>query len=266
VFPAGHGKEYLWDRLFHVDGDRAGCARFANQLLTTVAWKIGGQIEYALEGSVFIAGAAVQWLRDGLGIIRTSAGHRGAGSHGAGQWRGLFRAGVLGAGIAPLGPVRTGAILGLTRGTTAAHLARATLEAVAFQSADLLHAMERDSGLPLPELRVDGGAAVNDFLMQFQADLLQVPWSGHAPSRRPRWGRVPRGARHWILEEPGGDRRSLGGGPALRAGTARFGNAGFARPLAPGGRAFQGMGEALNSRDASLLALDQSPGPWTCVS
>jgi glycerol kinase len=146
-----------------------------NQLLTTVAWQTGPGLEYALEGSVFIAGAAVQWLRDGLGVIRSSAGVEGLARSVPDNGGVYFVPAFAGLGSPHWDPYARGAIMGITRGTTAGHLARATLEAIAFQSADLLHAMERDSGLPLLELRVDGGAAVNDFLMQFQADLLQAP-------------------------------------------------------------------------------------------
>jgi glycerol kinase len=146
-----------------------------NQLLTTIAWQTGPQLEYAIEGSVFIAGAAVQWLRDGLGIIRFSADIEPLASTVPDNGGVYFVPAFSGLGSPHWDPYARGAILGLTRGTTAAHLARATLESIAFQSADLLHAMETDSSLPLRELRVDGGAAVNNFLMQFQADLLQVP-------------------------------------------------------------------------------------------
>jgi glycerol kinase len=146
-----------------------------NQLLTTIAWKIGQEIEYALEGSVFIAGAAVQWLRDGLGIIRSSADIEPLAASVPDNGGVYFVPAFSGLGSPHWDPYARGAIVGITRGTTAAHLARATLESIAFQSADLLRAMEGDSALPLRELRVDGGAAVNDSLMQFQADLLQVP-------------------------------------------------------------------------------------------
>jgi len=146
-----------------------------NQLLTTVAWKTGEELEYALEGSVFIAGAAVQWLRDGLGIIRASGEIEALAASVRDNGGVYFVPAFSGLGSPHWDPYARGAILGITRGTTAGHLARATLEAIAFQSADLLHAMEGDSALPPRELRVDGGAAVNDFLMQFQADVLQVP-------------------------------------------------------------------------------------------
>ncbi|HEX4083319.1 MAG TPA: glycerol kinase GlpK [Chthoniobacteraceae bacterium] len=146
-----------------------------NQLLTTIAWQMDGRLEYALEGSVFIAGAAVQWLRDGLGIIRSSAEIEPLAATVRDNGGVYFVPAFSGLGSPHWDPYARGAVLGITRGTTAGHLARATLESIAFQSADLLHAMEQDSAQPLRELRVDGGAAVNDFLMQFQADLLRAP-------------------------------------------------------------------------------------------
>jgi glycerol kinase len=144
------------------------------RLLTTVAWRIGDKIEYALEGSVFIAGAVVQWLRDGLGLIRTSSEIEAL----AGQvpdTAGVYLVPAFaGLGAPHWDQYARGLIAGLTRGTTAAHLARAALEGIAYQVADILHAMEADSGIKLKELRVDGGASQNNLLMQFQADLLGV--------------------------------------------------------------------------------------------
>ncbi len=145
-----------------------------NRLLTTVAWQIGGHSEYALEGSVFTAGSAVQWLRDGLGIIESSAEveHLAASVPDSG---GVFLVPAFtGLGAPHWDPYARGAIVGITRGTTAAHIARATLESIAFQVNDLLRAMEDDAEISLSELRVDGGATVNNMLMQFQADLLGV--------------------------------------------------------------------------------------------
>lgn len=147
-----------------------------NNLLTTVAWKLGDQpIEYALEGSVFIAGAAVQWLRDGLGLIKTSSDieplARTVGDNGGVYLVPAFT----GLGAPHWDQYARGTIVGITRGTTAGHFARATLEGIAYQVADVLSAMEKDSGIALGELRVDGGAAANDLLMQFQSDILQTP-------------------------------------------------------------------------------------------
>ena len=154
-------------------GPRAVPSR--NNLLTTVAWRIGNQTEYALEGSVFIAGAAVQWLRDGLGLIR-SAAEIEALAAGVPDNGGVYLVPAFtGLGAPHWDAYARGLIAGLSRGTTAAHLARATLESIAHQVADVLDAMRSDTGLRLRELRVDGGACVNNLLMQFQADLLGVP-------------------------------------------------------------------------------------------
>ena len=146
-----------------------------NNLLTTVAWRIGERTEYALEGSVFIAGAAVQWLRDGLGIIRSAAEVEPLAASVPDSGGVYLVPAFAGLGAPHWDQYARGTIVGITRGTTAAHIARATLEGIAFQVADLLQAMEDDAGLPLAELRVDGGAALNNLLMQFQADLLRVP-------------------------------------------------------------------------------------------
>jgi glycerol kinase len=146
-----------------------------NKLLTTAACGVGPRPEYALEGSVFVAGAVVQWLRDGLGIIRSSGDvERLAASVGDNGGVYLVPA-FTGVGSPHWDPYARGMIHGLTRGATAAHIARAALEAIAYQTADVLHAMEADAGVRLIELRVDGGAARNDLLMQFQADILGVP-------------------------------------------------------------------------------------------
>ena len=146
-----------------------------NKLLTTVAWRVGGRTEYALEGSVFIAGAAVQWLRDGLGLIKSSRDIEALAASVPDNGGVFVVPAFAGLGAPHWDPYARGAIVGLTRGSTAGHIARATVESMAFQSADLVHAMESDAGTPLKELRVDGGACVNNSLMQFQADLLGVP-------------------------------------------------------------------------------------------
>jgi glycerol kinase len=145
------------------------------QLVTTVAWKIGERTEYALEGSVFIGGAVVQWIRDGLGLIRT-APEIEALANSVGDNGGVYLVPAFaGLGAPHWDPYARGAMLGITRGTTSGHIARAALESIAYQVADLLDAMAADAGIGLKELRVDGGAAVNNTLMQFQADLLGVP-------------------------------------------------------------------------------------------
>jgi glycerol kinase len=146
-----------------------------NNLLTTIAWGTEKKVEYALEGSVFIAGAVVQWLRDGLKII-TQAAESDLLAAGLSSNDGLyFVPAFVGLGAPYWDMYARGAILGITRGTTQAHLARAALESIAYQTRDVLECMEKDSGIILKELRVDGGAAANSFLMQFQADVLGVP-------------------------------------------------------------------------------------------
>jgi glycerol kinase len=146
-----------------------------NNLLTTIAWKINGQTTYALEGSVFIAGAVVQWLRDGLGLIRASAEIEQLAATVKDNGGVFLVPAFAGLGAPHWDPSARGTITGLTRGTTAGHLARAALESVAFQTADVLQAMEADSGISLRELRVDGGMTGNDLLMQFQSDILGIP-------------------------------------------------------------------------------------------
>ncbi len=146
-----------------------------NKLLTTVAWRINGRTEYALEGSVFIAGAAIQWLRDGLGIIRQSADVEALAASVPDTGGVYLVPAFAGLGAPHWDAYARGTLLGLTRGTTAAHIARATLEGIALQVMDILKAMEADAGIKLKELRVDGGASVNNLLMQLQCDLLGVP-------------------------------------------------------------------------------------------
>ncbi len=143
-------------------------------LLTTVAWQIGGATTYALEGSVFIGGAVVQWLRDGFGIIGTAAESEALAESVADAGGVYLVPAFTGLGAPYWDPYARGALVGLTRGTTKAHIARAALEAVAYQNRDVLDAMAQDSGAPLAALRVDGGAAANNFLCQFQADVLNV--------------------------------------------------------------------------------------------
>lgn len=146
-----------------------------NNLLTTVAWKVDGKTEYALEGSVFIAGAVVQWLRDELGIIRESKdveyfANKVEDSDGV-----YLVPAFAGLGAPYWNQYARGMMVGMTRGTTSAHLARAAQDSIAYQTLDILNAMNADSGIEIKELRVDGGATVNDTLLQFQSDLLQVP-------------------------------------------------------------------------------------------
>jgi glycerol kinase len=146
-----------------------------NRLLTTIAWKIGGTTEYGLEGSVFVGGAVVQWLRDGLGIIRASADIERLAASVADNGGVYFVPAFVGLGAPHWDQYARGAVFGLTRGTQAGHLARAALESIAYQVADLLNAMQSDAGTALLEMRVDGGASRNDALMQFQADISGIP-------------------------------------------------------------------------------------------
>ena len=143
--------------------------------MTTVAWKIGNRTDYALEGSVFIGGAVVQWIRDGLGFVRTAPEIEALAASVADNGGVYLVPAFAGLGAPHWDPYARGTIVGITRGTTSGHLARAALESIAYQVTDLLDAMQADSGIALTELRVDGGAATNDTLMQFQADLLGVP-------------------------------------------------------------------------------------------
>lgn len=144
-------------------------------LLTTVAWQIGEKVEYALEGSVFTAGAAIQWLRDEMGLLTTAAESETVAQQVPDTGGVYLVPAFTGLGAPYWDSHARGALVGVTRGTQRAHVVRAALEAIAFQTKDVLDAMQEDSGQRLQQLRVDGGAAANDFLMQFQADLLGVP-------------------------------------------------------------------------------------------
>jgi glycerol kinase len=146
-----------------------------NQLLTTIAWRIQNRTDYALEGSVFIAGAVVQWLRDELGIIKTSSEVESLARSVADNGGVYLVPAFVGLGAPYWDSYARGTILGLTRGTNKAHIARAALESIAYQTADVLAAMQEDAGIEISELRVDGGASKNDLMMQFQADILGVP-------------------------------------------------------------------------------------------
>jgi glycerol kinase len=146
----------------------------SNNLLTTVAWKVNGITHYALEGSVFIAGAVVQWLRDGLGIIAKSADVEALAAKVNSNDGVYVVPAFTGLGAPHWNQDARGTIVGLTRGSTAGHIARAALESIAYQTMDVLKAMEADSGISIKELRVDGGATANDLLMQFQSDILNT--------------------------------------------------------------------------------------------
>jgi glycerol kinase len=154
-------------------GDRP--ATSTNRLLSTIGWQIAGRTEYALEGSVFIGGAVVQWLRDALGIIERSGDVENLAASVNDNGGVFFVPALAGLGAPHWDQAARGMIIGLTRGTGKAHIARAALESIAFQTADLLTAMNLDSHQTVPELRVDGGATCNDSLLQFQADILRIP-------------------------------------------------------------------------------------------
>ena len=143
-----------------------------NNLLSTVAWKIGAEVSYALEGSIFVGGSVVQWLRDGLGVIRSSSEVEALAASVPDNGGVYFVPALTGMGAPYWDQYAHGVICGITRGTTAAHIARAALEGIAFQTMDIVHAMEKDAGVPLAELKVDGGASRNNLMMQFQADIL----------------------------------------------------------------------------------------------
>ncbi len=143
-----------------------------NNLLTTIAWKIGDTVNYALEGSIFVAGSVVQWLRDGLGIIKASSEVEALASQVPDNGGVYFVPALTGLGAPYWDPYAKGTITGITRGTTAAHIARAALEGIAFQTMDIVESMGKDAGVPLKELKVDGGASRDNLLMQFQADVI----------------------------------------------------------------------------------------------
>jgi len=145
-----------------------------SRLLTTIAWKTGDKVQYALEGSIFIAGAVVQWLRDGLGIIANSGDVEELAAKVKNSDGVYFVPAFAGLGAPHWNQHARGTLVGITRGTTSAHIARAALDSIAFQTLEVLQAMEKDSGIEIKELRVDGGATVNNNLMQFQSDLLRA--------------------------------------------------------------------------------------------
>ena len=171
----GLGKNTYGTGNFLLQHAGAGSPLLEQGLITTIAWGIGDRLDYALESSMFVTGAAVQWLRDGLGII-AEAGETEALAASLDSNDGVYFVPALtGLGSPHWDPYARGTIVGLTRGATRAHLARATLEAIAYQTADAVHAQNTALGVPLQELRADGGATANGWLMQFQADLLGVP-------------------------------------------------------------------------------------------
>lgn len=174
-FSTGSTKNTYGTGCFMLQNTGETPVRSENKLLTTIAWQIGDKTEYALEGSVFIGGAVVQWLRDALGIIEHSSDVERLAAEVDDNSGVYFVPAFAGLGTPHWDQEARGLIIGLTRGTGRAHIARAAVESIAFQTADLLTAMNADSGSSLSELRVDGGATSNEALLQFQADILQIP-------------------------------------------------------------------------------------------
>ncbi|RAL20820.1 glycerol kinase GlpK [Thermoflavimicrobium daqui] len=174
-FEAGMAKNTYGTGCFMLMNTGEKAVQSKHGLLTTIAWGIDGKITYALEGSIFVAGSAIQWLRDGLQIIKQARDSEIL-ANGVNSSNGVYMVpAFVGLGTPYWDSDARGAIFGLTRGTTQAHLVRATLESLAYQTKDVLTSMEADSGINLKKLRVDGGATANNFLMQFQSDILNVP-------------------------------------------------------------------------------------------
>jgi glycerol kinase len=171
-FQVGMGKNTYGTGCFVLMNVGHDSVPLGSSLVTTIAWGLGQGVEYALEGSIFIGGAAVQWLRDGLGLIATAAESEAVAASVPSSEGVYVVPAFVGLGAPHWDPLARGAIVGISRGTTRAHLVRATLEAIAFQTRDVIETMESECGLTLPELRVDGGAVANDLLMQIQADIL----------------------------------------------------------------------------------------------
>ena len=171
----GLGKNTYGTGSFLLQNAGAGSPLLERGLITTIAWGLGDRVDYALESSMFVTGAAVQWLRDGLGVIETAAETEKLASSLDSNDGVYFVPALTGLGSPHWDPYARGTILGLTRGTNVAHLARATLEAIAYQTVDAVRAQNTALGVPLEELRADGGATENKWLMQFQADMLGVP-------------------------------------------------------------------------------------------
>jgi glycerol kinase len=174
-FTAGAAKNTYGTGCFTLMNTSTTAAVSQNRLLTTIAWKLGDRIEYALEGSVFVGGAVVTWLRDGLGIIKSSSEVEALAASVPDSGDVMLVPAFAGLGAPHWDAYARGILVGLTRGTTAAHIARAALDSISFLVADLVDAMQADAGGGLTELRVDGGASVNNLLMQLQADILQLP-------------------------------------------------------------------------------------------
>jgi glycerol kinase len=196
-------------------GNQAVTSR--ERMLTSIAWRLGdAPVEYALEGAIFVTGAAVQWLRDGLGIIDRAADTEPLAAALSDNDDVYFVPALTGLGAPHWDPHARGLLIGITRGTGKGHLVRAVLESMAHQTRDVIEAMQRDTGLMLPALRCDGGAAANGWLMQFQADILDVPVEVPSIVETPGPGcRLPGRARCGLLGEPrGAGREMVPGRPA----------------------------------------------------
>jgi glycerol kinase len=174
-FEAGLGKNTYGTGCFMLMNTAGTAIESKNKLLTTVAWKLGAKLEYALEGGVFIGGAVVSWLRDGLGIIKSSSEVAALARSVPDSGDVFLVPAFVGLGAPHWDPYARGTLIGITRGTTAAHVARAAIDSIALQVADLADAINSDAASPLGELRVDGGASVNDGLLQYQADIMRLP-------------------------------------------------------------------------------------------
>jgi len=174
-FAAGQAKNTYGTGCFLLLNTGSEPVASQNGLLTTIGWQLGEEVTYCLEGSIFVAGAVVQWLRDGLGLIENSSDVEALARQVESPDGVYFVPAFTGLGAPYWNPDARGTIVGLSRGTTRAHIARAALESIAWQTRDVLAAMQQDSGQLLDVLRVDGGATANSLLMQFQADVLNVP-------------------------------------------------------------------------------------------
>ena len=236
----GLGKNTYGTGSFVLQNAGATAPEPAEGLLTTIAWGVEGRVDYALEAAIFVTGAAVQWLRDGLGIIRTAAETEEL-ARSLDSNDGVYMVPAFtGLGSPHWDPYARGAVLGLTRGSGRAQLARAALEAMAYQAVDAVRAMEESSGVVLDELKADGGAAVNGWLMQFQADVLGVPVVVPSVSETTALGAaylagVATGL--WSEAEVAGMwRRAARYEPSLPDGRARRAAGGLARRAGPGAR------------------------------
>ena len=217
----GLGKNTYGTGNFLLQHAGAGSPLLEQGLITTIAWGIGDRVDYALESSMFVTGAAVQWLRDGLGIIERADETEALAASLDGNDGVYFVPALTGLGSPHWDPYARGTIVGLTRGAGRAHLARATLEAIAYQTADAVRAQNTALGVSLEELRADGGATANGWLMQFQADVLGVPVVVPEVSETTVLGAAYLAGHHRRLLDRGGHARDVARGAPLRAAHGR---------------------------------------------